>query len=450
MLNISKNKINKNIDLKSYQSLVWISKKSSSNLIIKILYITFGFLLIILFFPWTQNIRSDGYVTTLNPDQRPQTLHSVIGGRIEKWYVKEGDFAKKGDTLMYISETKDQFFDPNLLSNTQKQIKSKEQGVTAYMDKVKSLDNQIDALLETKRLKLKQAQNKFKQAKLSIISDSISFEASKINYEIALKQFNRIKDLNKKGLKSLTDLEVKKLTLQKSLSFKIKSENKLLTTKNILINTRVELLSLKSQYVDKIAKAESEKQAALSAMYEAESIVTKMQNQYMNFSIRRGYYYITSPQDGYITRSLRAGIGETVKEGEDLMSIMPANYDLAIEVFVDPIDVPLVHKGEKVRIIFDGWPSVVFSGWPSISYGTYGGKVYAKDKFISKNGKFRILIAPDIEDHPWPEMINVGSGATGITLLNDVPIWYELWRNLSGFPPEYYIKDSEENKIVYD
>jgi adhesin transport system membrane fusion protein len=450
MLNISKNKINKNIDLKSYQSLVWISKKSSSNLIIKILYITFGFLLIILFFPWTQNIRSDGYVTTLNPDQRPQTLHSVIGGRIEKWYVKEGDFAKKGDTLMYISETKDQFFDPNLLSNTQKQIKSKEQGVTAYMDKVKSLDNQIDALLETKRLKLKQAQNKFKQAKLSIISDSISFEASKINYEIALKQFNRIKDLNKKGLKSLTDLEFKKLTLQKSLSFKIKSENKLLTTKNILINTRVELLSLKSQYVDKIAKAESEKQAALSAMYEAESIVTKMQNQYMNFSIRRGYYYITSPQDGYITRSLRAGIGETVKEGEDLMSIMPANYDLAIEVFVDPIDVPLVHKGEKVRIIFDGWPSVVFSGWPSISYGTYGGKVYAKDKFISKNGKFRILIAPDIEDHPWPEMINVGSGATGITLLNDVPIWYELWRNLSGFPPEYYIKDSEENKIVYD
>ena len=60
------------------------------------------------------------------------------------------------------------------------------------------------------------------------------------------------------------------------------------------------------------------------------------------------------------------------------MSIMPANYNLAIEVFVDPIDVPLVHKGEKVRIIFDGWPSVVFSGWPSISYGTYAGKVYAR------------------------------------------------------------------------
>ena len=95
----------------------------------------------LLFFPWTQNIRSNGAVTTLNPDQRPQTLHSVIGGRIEKWYVKEGDFAKEGDTLMYISETNDQFFDPDLLSNTEKQISAKEQGVAAYMEKVKSLDN---------------------------------------------------------------------------------------------------------------------------------------------------------------------------------------------------------------------------------------------------------------------------------------------------------------------
>ena len=441
MLNISKNNINKNIDFKKYQSLVWISKKTDSKLFIKILYFLFGFLLILLFFPWTQNIRSDGFVTTLNPDQRLQTLHSVIGGRIEKWYVKEGDFAKKGDTLMYISETKDQFFDPNLLINTQSQIKAKEQGVTAYMDKVKSLDNQIDALLETKRLKLTQAQNKFKQARLAIVSDSISFQAAIANYQVTNKQYNRFKDLHKKGLKSLTDLEIKKLALQESLSLRIKAENKLLTTRNMLINSRVELLSIKSQYVDKIAKAESEKQAALSAMYEAESIVTKMQNQYMNFSIRKGYYFITSPQDGYITRSIRAGIGETVKEGEDLMSIMPSNYDLAIEVFVDPIDMPLVHKGEKVRIIFDGWPSVVFSGWPSISYGTFGGEVYAKDKFISKNGKFRILIAPDLSDHSWPEMINVGSGATGITLLNDVPIWYELWRNLSGFPPEYYLKE---------
>jgi multidrug efflux pump subunit AcrA (membrane-fusion protein) len=33
-----------------------------------------------------------GAVTTLKPNQRPQSIQSVISGRIEKWYVKEGDF----------------------------------------------------------------------------------------------------------------------------------------------------------------------------------------------------------------------------------------------------------------------------------------------------------------------------------------------------------------------
>ena len=32
----------------------------------------------------------------------------------------------------------------------------------------------------------------------------------------------------------------------------------------------------------------------------------------------------------------------------------------------------------------------------------------------------------------------MGSGAQGIALLKDVPIWYELWRNINGFPPDYY------------
>jgi adhesin transport system membrane fusion protein len=93
---------------------------------------------------------------------------------------------------------------------------------------------------------------------------------------------------------------------------------------------------------------------------------------------------------------------------------------------------------ESVRIQFDGWPAIFFSGWPNASFGTFGGRVVAIETFISENGKFRILIAPDIEDNAWPENLRVGSGAYTIALLQDVPIWYELWRQLNGFPPDYY------------
>mgnify|MGYP006227219649 CR=1 FL=1 len=93
--------------------------------------------------------------------------------------------------------------------------------------------------------------------------------------------------------------------------------------------------------------------------------------------------------------------------------------------------------------MFDGWPSVVFSGWPNASYGTFGGEIVAIDNFISENGKYRILVAPDKTDYEWPKELRVGAGATGMALLKNVPIWYEMWRNLNGFPPDYYKADKD-------
>jgi hypothetical protein len=107
-------------------------------------------------------------------------------------------------------------------------------------------------------------------------------------------------------------------------------------------------------------------------------------------------------------------------------------------MYIKPIDLPLIEKGSPVRIQFDGWPAIVFSGWPNTSYGTYGGKVFAIDNFISDNGKYRVLVAPDPNDHEWPTALRVGAGANNMLLLKDVPIWYELWRQINGFPPDYY------------
>jgi len=212
----------------------------------------------------------------------------------------------------------------------------------------------------------------------------------------------------------------------------------LLSSRNEVLNTRIELSTIQQQYRDAISKAEAEKYTAMSSMYDAEVSVTKLQNQFMNYSMRIGMYYITAPQDGYITKAIQSGIGETIKEGTPIVSIMPSRFDLAIEMYVKPIDLPLLKKGQKVRIQFDGWPAIVFSGWPNTSYGTYGGKVFAIDNFVSSNGLYRVLVAPDEDDHKWPEALRVGAGSNSMVLLKDVPVWYELWRVVSGFPPDYY------------
>ena len=438
MLNISNISINRYIDRQKYSSLWKAEQRTSSKVLRKALGVFFGLAFLFMFVPWTQNIRAGGNVTTLKPDQRPQTIHSVIGGRIEKWFVQEGDFVSKGDTILFVSEVKDEYFDPNLLGRTQEQLKAKEMSVDSYMAKVKALDSQVEARVQTAALKLKQAKNKYKQAELKVVADSMDYQAYRTNFEIAETQFERFQGLYDKGLKSLTDLENKRNSMRKAQAEMIAGENKLLTSRNELINAEVELISIQAQYRDDIAKAESEKFTAMSSMYDAEAVVTKLQNQYMNYSIRTGLYYITAPQDGYITKAIQSGIGETVKEGTPIVSIMPADYDLAVAMYIRPIDLPLLEKGSPVRIQFDGWPAIVFSGWPNTSYGTYGGKVFAIDNFISENGKYRVLVAPDPEDHEWPEALRVGAGSNNMLLLKDVPIWYELWRQINGFPPDYY------------
>jgi multidrug efflux pump subunit AcrA (membrane-fusion protein) len=91
------------------------------------------FFILFLFLPWTQNTRTRGRLIALEPEKRPQTIHSIIAGRIENWYVREGDFVKKGDTIMFLSEIQDQFMDPDLLNRTQKQIEAKKASISICM-----------------------------------------------------------------------------------------------------------------------------------------------------------------------------------------------------------------------------------------------------------------------------------------------------------------------------
>jgi membrane fusion protein, adhesin transport system len=438
MLNISNNKVNDVEIIGKTKTFDIISNIHFNKIILWLLTIFLLVFLMCMFLPWTQNIQCKGFVTALHPDKRPQSIQSVIGGRIEKWYVKEGDFVNKGDTILFLSEVKSEYMDPGIVPRTEKQISAKEQSVSSYMEKVRALDAQIDALYKTQKLKIEQSENYIKQSLLKVQSDSINLMAAETEYSIAQKQYDRMEKLYNDGLKSLTDLETRKQKLQESLAKKISAENKLLVSKNEYINAVLEQTSIKNQYNEKLAKTESEKFESLSSMYNAEAEVTKMQTQLMNYSMRTGMYYITAPQDGYITRALKTGIGETVKEGEQLISIMPFDYELAVELYIEPVDFPLIEKEQHVRLVFDGWPNIVFSGWPNSSYGTFGGEVVAIDNFVSKNGKYRILIAKDDKDYSWPKELRIGAGAKGMALLKDVPVWYEIWRKLSGFPPDYY------------
>ena len=226
----------------------------------------------------------------------------------------------------------------------------------------------------------------------------------------------------------------------------IEAENKYNKVENELINARIDLNFIEAEYIDKISKAESILEETAGELFENQADLIKLKIEYSNLKLRSGFYAIKAPQDGYLVKVTKAGIGEIIKENENIASIVPAYTKTAVEMTVRALDMPLIYKGCKVRIQFDGWPALVFSGWPSANVGTFGGLVQVIDKVADEKGNFRILVTQDPNDVPWPELIRAGGGVYGWAMLNRVPVWYELWRQFNAFPPDFMEQAKSDKK----
>lgn len=428
----------KSDELSAFQK-IYLANKTS-----KVKYWFYGLvflLIIILFLPWTQNIKSSGSVTTLKQEQRPQNINSPIPGRIAKWWVKEGDFVKRGDTILQLTEIKEDYLDPNLVGRTREQVNAKKTSVKNYQSKVSTAASQIKALKQAQDLKMQQLKNKLSQLNFKLKGEQAEFKSVSNEYELAKDQYERQQRMFDEGLVSQTQLQQRNVAFQNALAKKISSENKIAQTQQEIINNSIEQSSNIQDYTEKISKTEGEQFQSMSQIATSQADIAKLENQATNYTIRNGMYYVLAPQDGQIIQANKSGLGEVLKEGERITVIVPNRLDYAVEMFVEPVDLPLISLGQVVRFQFDGFPAIVFSGWPNNSYGTFAGKVVAYENSIGLNGKFRVLVSEDSTDKKWPNQLKIGSGVKGIALLKDVPIWYELWRNINGFPPDYYKQD---------
>jgi len=416
MLNISKNSVQKVMPQEKLYALRSLDTPMAGKILAKWILGIFMLFFVILFLPWQQNIRGSGKVTALSPSNRPQTIETTIAGRIQVWKIKEGQFVNRLDTIAIISEVKEKYFDPQMLSRLQQVITAKEQSLQSKEQKAKALQRQVNALEDGLR-------NKRDQAKAKLEAERVRFNNFKNQYERNQKLF----EAGNIPLTKFQDIEYKYQSSEADF-----------------VNAEIEIERVQAEYLDKINKAESDLNNTLAEQFDTQADIAKMRNELSNMEIRAQQYFILAPQAGFVVKATQAGIGETIKEGDAVCTIMPQSTDVAVEMHVKAMDVPLISKGRRVRIEFDGFPALQFSGWPSISVGTFGGTVEVIDYVNTKPGEFRILVIPDQKDIAWPKQIRVGSGIKGWVMLDDVSVWYELWRQLNGFPPSLYAEPEME------
>ncbi|AFK03246.1 secretion protein HlyD [Emticicia oligotrophica DSM 17448] len=445
MLNLSNNNIPDSVKESSNAYLQELVNTPKGAHVLKRWLLGFFIIFIItLFLPWQQNINGKGYVTALNPAERPQDIQNVIAGRIEQWNVVEGQLVRKGDTLVILSELKDEYFDPQLPTRLNEQLQAKKEALSSYQAKSDALQKQIEALSNNWQLSLEKARNKVKQNRAKVSADSSDVIAEQLQVKIAQDRLQRGLTQEKQGILSLNEIETRRLKFQETQNKLISVQNKLAISKQELINSQIELNSVNAEYAEKIAKARSDRSSALASIADGQSELSKLVNKQASVDIRRGLYVVRAPQDGYVVKAMKTGIGETLKETESICTLQPVNPNLAVELYVNAMDVPLIQQGRIARLEFEGWPAIQFSGWPSVSVGTFAGKVKVIDMVNSKNGQYRLLVTSDGGN--WPKQLRVGSGVYGWIMLDDVPVWYELWRQLNAFPPSLKEAPEDETK----
>ncbi len=195
---------------------------------------------------------------------------------------------------------------------------------------------------------------------------------------------------------------------------------------------------LSSQRAYELAELEYAKLVAELSSASAE--VLRIQSRFS----RQTAQSIVAPRDGVVQRIYMAQGGAIVHAGDLLATLVPLTTNRAVEAIIDGNDLPLLSKGRKVRVQFEGWPAVQFVGWPSVAVGTFGGIIGIIDESDNGAGKFRIIVFPDEDEAPWPDakFLRQGVRTQVWVLLDTVKLGYELWRRFNGFPQSLSLPDA--------
>lgn len=378
--------------------------------------------------PWQQNIVGVGKVVALTPVERQQTIDAPIEGRILRWHVVEGTRVRTGDTVAEITDN-----DPSIIERYQRERDATEERVRAAQLREQSLSERINGLEGSRRNALDAQNSRMQMARERMLAAERALDAADATFATAKLNIDRQKGLHVKGLTPTRSVELAQLDYDRAVAEVARAKNTLNASKQ-----EVDALEADRQKIENDFKAsiQDAKASRASATSEIASMRGALQPIEMRIA-RQSTQKITAPRDGVILRLLAQPGSEMLKSSDPVAILVPQTGDPVVELWVDGNDMPLVAPGNKVRIQFEGWPAIQFVGWPSVAVGTFGGVVTLVDATDNGQGKFRLLIAPDPKDDPWPSQryLRQGVRANGWVLLNMVPLGFELWRQFNGFPP---------------
>jgi membrane fusion protein, adhesin transport system len=449
------------------RSLQRVSSRPAYYRIALVALLLFAFLVACLVFvPWQQVVTGVGKVMVFDPQSRPQAIQAQIGGRIDQWHVRDGQYVKAGDLLVSLKEIDPKYLDPNQLSNLLRQqaaIKSRQQAIRQRLAALRQQQGSVvtsqQQSVPAAQERLKQSLDRNKQAQQTLIAARQALETATYNWQ-------RLQELNNQGLRSRRDRELAELDYVRAKTEVDRLTAALQVAKRDITVAEFDASRVQADTNASVTALDATAASAEESLASSEGDLQKLGIELASLKQRAGQRMVKAPLSGRIVKVMSVGQGETVAEGDTLAIIAPETGDQAVALNLSDNDIPLVRVGSPVRLQFAGWPAIQFTGWPAASVGTFAGRVAAIDAVDDGKSRFRVIVQPDKakmsaatneqapqhpyqqrnilgytqhKEQPWPSptVLRPGSKVIGWVMLQPVPLWFELWRQFNGFPPNF-------------
>ncbi len=388
----------------------------------------------LLFLPWQQFVRGTGRVIAYDPLERSLTVESPLTGRVETSLVVEGQQVRKGEVLFRLVDN-----DPNLLANLNLQKVAATARRDAARERIRSLDEQLGDQERALPPALEAARTRLDVARFAKTTAEAQYERVRALYQ------------DERGLLSQREFEL--ATLERD-----RTHADVLQAQALLERAEAELRGA-------LNSSRAARESARADLASAEQSLGALSVQVNQADMQT----IVAPRDGIVLR-VQASEGTFLRAGSPLCVLVPATGNRMVELWMKGNDIPLIkaretdasgkilRRGSPVRLQFEGWPAIQFVGWPSVAVGTFGGEVMIIDATDNGKGMFRVLVVPwpdeirhrdgsmSVQEWPGLRWLRQGVRVNGWVLLEQVPLWFEVWRQINGFPPAL----SAENGSFYD
>ncbi len=332
-------------------------------------------LLLIIFALWAANyeieksVRAQGQIIA---SDKTQIIQSPDAGVIYKINVKEGDVVKKGDILVELEQ---------------------ERANAAFLD----TSSKIAALQVT-----------ITRLQAEVYDKPLVFSKNLLQYREFIENQTNLYQRRKQAIDE--DVSV----LEESLKL---AEDELAMNMPLLKSGDIgksDVLKLQRQIVDIKGQITNKKnkyfQDAQAEMTKAQEELSTQEQALMDRKQLLEHTTLASPMDGIVKKISMTTIGGVLRQGDEVMELLPTESDLIVEAKIQPIDMSNLTTGLQALIKLDAYDYSIYGAMmgeveyispDSLSEQTKNGEsIYYKAKIRIKEKEFKNNFAKEIKINP--------------------------------------------------